>query len=69
MRYRVKAPDLPAYRDVLEFLSGRRVPVFVASEKRHLLSVGDLPDEDRREIAAKGAEVTPDFQYDLEAKI
>jgi hypothetical protein len=69
MRYKVKTPDLPAYREVLEFLSGRRVPVFVASEKRRLLSIGDLPDDDRREIAAKGAEVTPDFQYDLEAKV
>jgi len=69
MRYRVKAPDLPAYRDLLELLNGRRVPVFVASEKRRLLSVGDLPDEARMEIASKGAEITPDFQYDLEAKI
>jgi hypothetical protein len=69
MRYKVRTPDLSAFRDVLAFLSGRKVPVFVASEKRRLLSIGDLPDADRREITAKGAEVTPELQYDLEAKI
>lgn len=57
------------YRDVVEFLNGKRIPVLVASEKRRLLSIGDLPDDDLREIAAKGAEVTPEFQYDLEAKL
>jgi hypothetical protein len=69
MRYKVKAPNPAAYQDVVEFLHGRRIPVLVASEKRRFLSVGDLPDDDLREITAKGAEVTPDFQYDLEAKL
>lgn len=69
MRYKVRASDLTAYRDLLEFFSGRRVPILVASEKRRLLAVEDLPDADLQEIADKGAEVTPDFQYDLEAKL
>jgi hypothetical protein len=69
MRYKVKALNSAAYQDVVKFLHGRRIPVLVASEKRRLLAVGDLPDNDLREIAAKGAEVTPDFQYDLEAKL
>lgn len=64
----MKAPDLPIYQDILEILKGR-VPVFVASERRRLLSIGELPEECLREITAKGAEVTPDLQYDLEAKI
>ena len=69
MRYKVKAFDPRVYQDVVEFLDGRRIPILLASEKRQFLAVGDLPDDDLREIAAKGAEVTPDFQYDLEAKL
>lgn len=69
MRYKVKALNPAAYQDVVAFLHGRRIPVLLASEKRRFLAVGDLPDDDLREIAAKGAEVTPDFQYDLEAKL
>jgi len=68
MRYKVKALNPAAYQEVVEFLDGRRIPILIASEKRRLLAVGDLPHDDLREIAAKGAEVTPDFQYDLEAK-
>ena len=66
MRYKVKAPDLPAYRDILAFLDGR-VPIFVVSETRHLLSTGDLSEDCRREIAARGGKVKPEAQYDLEA--
>jgi hypothetical protein len=69
MRYKVKAQNPAAYQKVVEFLNGRSIPVLVASEKRRLLSVEDIPDEDLREITAKGAEVMPDFQYDLEVKI
>jgi hypothetical protein len=69
MRYKVKAQNHEAYNDVMEFLNGKRIPVLLASEKRRLLAVGDLPADDLRQIAAKGAEVTPDFQYDLEAKV
>jgi len=67
VRYKVKAPDLPAYREILEILDGR-VPIFVASEKRHLLSTGDLPKDCLEEISARGAEVRPEIQYDLEGK-
>lgn len=67
MRYKVKAPDLPAYREILDLLNGR-VPIFVASEKRHLLSTGDLPKDCLEEISARGAEVKPETQYDLEVK-
>jgi len=68
MRYKVKVLNPAVYQDVVEFLNWKRIPVLVASEKRRLLSVGDLLDDDLREITAKGAEVTPDFQYDLEVK-
>ncbi|HEV7505707.1 MAG TPA: hypothetical protein VGS07_12400 [Thermoanaerobaculia bacterium] len=69
MRYKVTALNPAAYQDVVKFLHGRGIPVLLESEKRRFLAVGDLPDADFREIAAKGAEITPDFQYDLEAKI
>jgi len=69
MRYKVKALNPAAYQDVVKFLRGRGIPVLLESEKRRFLAVGDLPDADFREITAKGAEITPDFQYDLEAKI
>jgi hypothetical protein len=65
MRYRVKAPDLAAYHSLLRLLTGR-VPVLLASEKRRFLATEDLPDEIRQELEARGAEITPDLQYQLE---
>lgn len=65
MRYKVKAQDAAAYRDILNALQGR-VPIYVASEKRHMLSVGPLPDDCRKAVLARGGEVMPDSQYDLE---
>jgi hypothetical protein len=69
MRYKVKALNPAAYQDVVNFLHGRGIPVLLESERRRFVVVSDLPDTDFREITAKGAEITPDFQYDLEAKI
>ncbi len=66
MRYKVKAQDAAAYRDILSALKGRGVPIYVASEKRHMLSVGALPDDCREAVLARGGEVMPDYQYDLE---
>jgi len=63
VRYKVKAKDDLAYRDILSALEGR-VPIFVASEKRRLLSTGDLPDDCRQEIVSRGGQVSLDFQYD-----
>lgn len=65
MRYKVRAPDSSTYHEVLEILHGR-VPIFVASEKRHLLSTGELPADCLEKIKAKGAQVQPEFQFDLE---
>lgn len=65
MRYKVRAPNPSSYQEILHLLSGR-VPIFVASEKRQILSTGDLPEDCLQEIAAKGGQVKPDVQYDLE---
>ena len=62
MRYKVKAQDGSSYREILSALAGR-VPIYVASEKRRLLSTGDLPEDCRKEIAARGGQVSSDFQY------
>lgn len=67
MRYKVKARDDFAYRDILSVLEGR-VPIFVASEKRRLLSTGDLSDDCRQEIVSRGGQVSLDSQYDPDLK-
>lgn len=68
MRYRVQAPDLAVYHNLVEILNGR-VPVLIASEKRRFLSTESLPEDIRERLEAEGAQVTADFQYDAEAPI
>ena len=68
MRYKVQAPDLAVYHNLVEILSGR-VPILVASEKRRFLSTDDLPEDVRRRLEAEGAQITRDFQYDAELPV
>ena len=65
-RYKVKTPSDELYRKVLLILE-QRVPVFVASEKRRMLSTGEIPNQILVRIRELGATVTPDFQYDSDA--
>lgn len=65
MRYKIKAPDLASYHDLLRFLT-ERVPIYVASEKRRFLSTGELSRDVRDEVASRGAEVTEELQYEAE---
>ncbi len=65
MRYKIKAPDLASYHDLLLLLT-ERVPIYVASEKRRFLSTGELPGDVRDEVASRGGEVTLEFQYEPE---
>lgn len=64
-RFRVKFPTAESYRQGLELVRGR-VPLFVASEKRYVLSVGELPSDVREEVHSLGASVTLEARYDLE---
>ena len=63
MRYKVQAQDGSAYREILSALAGR-VRVYTASEERLLLSTGDLTEDCRKEIAARGGQVSSDFRYE-----
>ena len=66
-RYKVRAPSDELYRQVFLLLV-ERVPVFVASEKRRVLSTGEIPNTILDRIRELGATVTPDFQYDADAR-
>lgn len=63
MRYKVKTPNATVLRDVIGELEGK-VPIFIVSEKRCLLSTGDLSNHLIQDIQSRGAEVTPDYQYE-----
>lgn len=62
-RYKVRAPSDELYREVLLLLD-QQVPVFVASEKRRMVSTGEIPNTIMTRIRELGATVTPDFQYE-----
>jgi ribosomal protein S12 methylthiotransferase accessory factor YcaO len=51
-----------SYRELVE----ARAPILVESEKRRMLSTGELPSDLLAEIRSRGCEVTPDVQYELE---
>jgi hypothetical protein len=64
-RYKIKAPDAQQYKEVRQLVEAR-VPILVESEKRRMLSTGELPSDLLAEIRSRGCEVTPDVQYELE---
>lgn len=66
-RYKVRAPSDELYRQVFLLLD-QHVPVFVASEKRRVLSTGEIPNSILNRIRELGATVTPEFQYDQDAR-
>lgn len=67
MRYKIKAPNLDVYRKILSLLDEEKVYVHVASERRQVLAATDIPARLLTEIIARGATVTEDHQYDLDA--
>jgi hypothetical protein len=66
MRYKIKAPNHEVYRAILGLLDEEKVQVPLTSERRHLIAALDVSQRLLTEIAARGASVTEDFQYDLE---
>ncbi|HEX2163780.1 MAG TPA: hypothetical protein VHM02_07510 [Thermoanaerobaculia bacterium] len=64
-RYRVKFPTAEAYRRGLG-IAEARVPVLIASEKRHVLSIGELPPDLEADLRSLGASVTQETRYELE---
>jgi hypothetical protein len=64
-RYKIKAPDPQRYEEARRLVASR-VPVFVESEKRRMLSTGELPADLLEELKSKGCEVVRDVQYEPE---
>lgn len=64
-RYKIKLPTDEAFREALGVVEGR-VPLFVLSEKRRTLSVGELPPEIRRRLRELGGDVNVEERYELE---
>ena len=68
MRYKVRAPDDPAYEALLRALTDdEAVEVFAASPRRRVIGTGELPAPARAEIRARGGMISEDFRYELEA--
>jgi hypothetical protein len=65
-RVKIKAPNPALYEEVRSMI-GNRVRIYVASEKRGILSTDPLPDDLKARIEARGATVTPEVHYTLEA--
>lgn len=68
VRYKIKSPSEKTYREVQETLRARNVQVFVASEKRRMISAENIPAKILDDIKEHGATVTIDQQYDMESR-
>ncbi|MDQ3908291.1 MAG: hypothetical protein M3268_08085 [Acidobacteriota bacterium] len=64
-RYKIRAPDPQRYEEVRRLVESR-VPVLVESEKRRMLSTGELPPDLVEEVKRRGCEVVPDVQYEAD---
>lgn len=62
-RYKVRTQSGKAYREVYATLRAENVPVFVASEKRRVISTGSIPAKVLSHIKENGATVSDDQQY------
>jgi hypothetical protein len=65
MRYKIKTETDTAFRDVLSLVEGQ-TKVFLTAPKRHMLSTGELPNDLRNAVEARGGRIVVDRQYDLE---
>jgi hypothetical protein len=61
-RYKIKADDPDQLHRALALAEGR-TRIFVVSEKRGFIGVGELTEDLRRDLAALGVRVAPDHQY------
>jgi uroporphyrinogen-III synthase len=64
-RYKIKLPTDEAFAEALNVVEGQ-VPLYVRSEKRRTLSVGELPALIERRLRALGGEVTAVQRYEIE---
>lgn len=64
-RVKIKTSNLALYKAIRSMLENR-VRIYVASEKRGILSTDPLPDDLKAQLEARGVTVSPEVQYDLE---
>jgi hypothetical protein len=67
-RYKVRTPSDKVYREIYAALQAENVPVFVASEKRRVISTGSIPAKLLSNIRECGATVSDDQQYAAEVR-
>jgi hypothetical protein len=65
MRYKIRAQNIDNLRQIQEILKDH-VEIHVISERRLMISTGDIPGEIQDRVVGTGAEITQDFKYDLE---
>lgn len=67
-RYKIKVNSNKAYRDVRDLLRAKHVQIFVASEKRHMISTARISSTLMSEIKEHGATISEERIYDLDAR-
>lgn len=67
MRYKIRAPSEEVFEELVDLLDNDNVPVRTKSKRRLTLSADDLTPEMVEKTVACGAQVSQDYQYDLDA--
>ena len=65
MRYKVKVSALANFDEVRK-AAASHTRIFVASEGRRTLSVGDLSERGMRHLQSLGAQVAPEMRYEAD---
>ena len=68
-RYKIKATTPAQYQDIRALLEANNVTIFVASDKRFMLSTGDLSKDLITQVETKGGVVTLDTLLNLEQPV
>lgn len=66
MRYKIKTTSLEDFERARE-VAEKDTSVYVVSERRLMLSTGDLSDDAKAELDSLGASVSQDMQYQVDA--
>ncbi len=67
MRYKLTMPSLDSFRAAERVVAAANAEVFVISEKRLSLSVGELSASVKRRIEELGAKVRPEYRFGPDA--
>jgi hypothetical protein len=62
-RYKIKVVDLVNLKTARQILNDANIHIFVDSEKRLFLSVGELPESIIVQLEQLGNTIVPDTQY------